>query len=420
VSGRDLSQTYIELANDTAGVRGPIIVWAQRLLSVLLIAASLERIVSHVALHKHLPSPTLTSVFVLYWLCTVAAPAVFGSHPQLGHEYAYSLLLGFAVLLASSVEADRMLVAARTALVAFVFAGLALIPVLPAMVLDQLYSQGLFAGLPRFGGLAAHPVAMGMFAQTMLLMVWALPFDRRWLNVLAWIAGLAALFMAQSKTAWIAFIVCSIAMFLVRSGSSLWQRITDPRSDGSLGIVVCLGAMTLVGAALGLVLVTDLGSQLQDFADTSQGAQLMSMTGRDRIWSIALEEWHSNVLFGYGPGLWDTDFRTSIGMANATDAHNQFMDTLARAGTVGAVGLVTYAGVLLAMSLRYAKATGGLSIALFLALALRSISEVPLLLFGYGGELFIHLLLLVTLAAAASARTQAQEEPGTYAYRTAS
>jgi hypothetical protein len=41
---------------------------------------------------------------------------------------------------------------------------------------------------------------------------------------------------------------------------------------------------------------------------------------------------------------------------------------------------------------------------LFVALALRSISEVPLLLFGYGTELFSHLLLIITLASAAAAR----------------
>ena len=64
------------------------------------------------------------------------------------------------------------------------------------------------------------------------------------------------------------------------------------------------------------------------------------------------------------------------------------MDTLARSGSVGAAALVLYAAVLLVLSVRYARATGGFSLALFLALALRSISEVPLLLFGYGTELF--------------------------------
>jgi hypothetical protein len=80
------------------------------------------------------------------------------------------------------------------------------------------------------------------------------------------------------------------------------------------------------------------------------------------------------------------------------------MDDAARAGSVGATMLVVYATVLLVMSVRYARATGGLSLALFLSLALRAVSEVPLTLLGYGSELFVHGLLLVLLAAAAGER----------------
>ena len=91
-------------------------------------------------------------------------------------------------------------------------------------------------------------------------------------------------------------------------------------------------------------------------------------------------------------------------MPNATHAHNQFMDDAARSGSVGATVLVVYAAVLLVMSVRHARATGGLSIALFLSLALRAVGEVPLTLLGYGSELFVHGLLLVLLAAAALER----------------
>jgi hypothetical protein len=150
----------------------------------------------------------------------------------------------------------------------------------------------------------------------------------------------------------------------------------------------------------------DVGEQADEFLNSAAGAQLMTLTGRDRIWAVAIEEWQSNPLFGYGPEIWGRQFRASIGMPNATNAHNQFMDTLARSGTVGAVALVLYAGVLLVMSVRHAKATRGFSLALFLAIALRSISEVPLLLLGYGTELFSHLLLIVTLASAAGARAR--------------
>jgi O-antigen ligase len=103
-------------------------------------------------------------------------------------------------------------------------------------------------------------------------------------------------------------------------------------------------------------------------------------------------------------------------MSNATHAHNQFMDTLSRAGTVGAVGLAFYAAVLLWLSLRFARATQGLSLGLFLALLLRAISEVPLLMFGYSPDLIIHVLLLMVLA---SASRQVHATAPRAAFRTA-
>ena len=421
LSGRDLSQMFVELASGGGMYRHPAVAWIQRAVSLFLVLASLERIMNHIALRRHLPSPLLAWAFVTYWLASVAAPAFFGSHPQLSHEFLYTLFIGVAALLAIEVDRDKVVDGARNALFLFLAAGAALVVLNPAMVLDSSYGQGVLPGVPRFGGLATHPVAMGMFAQTFLLCLWVRPFSSRWLTVFAWILGLAVVFFAQSKTAWIAFLLCSLAMLAVRHGGSVWRRVGDPR-EGAFGIVICLGVIVAVGGVLAAVLLADLGSQAAGFLDTAEGAQLMTMTGRDQIWVIAMEEWRANQLFGYGPGLWDDDFRASIGMANATNAHNQFMDTLARSGSLGAAALVLYSLVLLLLSLRYAGATGGLSIALFIALALRSISEVPLLLFGYGTELFTHLLLIVTIAsAAAAARTEVlPARAGRTKYRVAS
>ena len=406
LSGRDLSQLFAELQSGADMVRHPIVVWAQRGVSVLLLAISAERIVSHVVLRKHLPSTVLALVFLAYWLATVAFPAVFGSHPLVAHEYLYTLVIGLAAVLAGPAEFDRILGAARNALFAFLLAGFLLIPFDAPMVLDTSYTLGLLPGLPRLGGLAPHPVALAMFAQTALLCLWCKPFERRWLTAAGWLIGGAALFLAQSKNAWVAFLLCALCMLAVRHGAGLWQRAGDPRRGSGLGVVVCVAVIAIALALMGWILLGDLEEQTAGFFDSAEGAQLLSMTGRDRIWAVAIEEWQSNPLFGYGPGLWDAEYRASIGLLNATNAHNQFMDTLARSGTVGAAALVLYAGVLLVFSVRYAGATGGFSLALFLALALRSISEVPLLLFGYGTELFSHLLLIFTLASAAAGRVQ--------------
>jgi O-antigen ligase len=418
LSGRDMSQTFNELAG-SGGIQHPAIPWAQRLVSVILLAASAERIINHVGLHRKMPSPVLTAAFLTYWLCSVAAPAFFGTHPHIAHEYLYPLVFGFAALLTTVPEREKILDASRNALLLFILVGAVLIPVAPSIVMDASYRQGLIPGLPRHGGLAPHPVAMGMFVVTALLCLWCRPFASRWLSGAAWLLGLAVLFIAQSKTAWLAFLLCAMSMLAVRNGPNVRRRLGDPR-EAAFGVTACVSAIAIALGLLWAIVLADVGADVASFFDTAQGAQLVSMTGRDQIWAIAMDEWRANPLFGYGPSLWNDEFRASIGMPNATNAHNQFMDTLARAGTVGAAGLVFYALVLLILSVRYARSTQGLSLALFLALALLSVSEVPLILFGYGTELFAHLLLIITLASAASDRVPAAEVRARPIYRTAS
>jgi O-antigen ligase len=411
LSGRDLS-VLNELDPAAVLAPHPAMAWTQRLVSLLLMAITAEHVASHFIARRPLPSPLLALAFIAFWLGTVAFPAVFGAHPKLAHEYLYTLAIGIAAVLASPHDFDKAVVTARNALFVFLLASVVLIPLNPAMVLDASYAQGLVAGVPRLGGLATHPVALGMFAQTALLCLWCRPFKRGWLTASAWLLGGAALFLAQSKTAWIAFILIALCMLAVRKGPGLWRRMGDPR-QGAMGVLVCMVVVAIVLAFLGWFLLGDMTEQAAGFLDTAQGAQLMTLTGRDRIWAVAMEEWRMSPVFGYGPEMWNLEFRTSIGMLSATSGHNQYIDTLARCGSVGATALVLYAGVLLTLSVRYAKATGGFSLALFLALALRSISEVPLLLFGYGTELFSHLLLIITLASAAASHSRAAPAPRT-------
>lgn len=402
LSGRDLSQAFLELARGS-GSQHPAVPWIQRVISLALVFISLERLFRHYSAGGRLRVPVLTAAFVIYWLGTVASPAFFGAHRQLSHEYLYGLIFGLAALVSTGADLERVLAAARTALLVFLLAGAVVAVVDPPLALDTHYTQGLFSGVPRFGGLATYPVAMGMFAQIFLLCLWVRPFPSRTLNVFAWMVGLSALFFAQSKTAWIAFVLCSITLVSVRVGGKVWRRMGDPR-EATFGVAMSIVGFVVVAAVLAVLVFGNIGSEASGFLETPEGEQLMTLTGRDQIWAIAWDEWHASPVFGYGLGLWDDAFRAAINMPNATNAHNQFMDTLARSGVVGATALVLYSIVLLVYSVRAAKVTGGLSIALFIALALRSISEVPLVIFSYGSELFAHLLLIITLASASAAQ----------------
>jgi len=410
LSGRDMTTTTLSLMENGDPVRHPVMNVLQPLISLFMLAAASERIISHMIWPaKGAKAPLLlVTALILFWTGTVAAPAIFSAHPNVSHNYLYALVIGLAVLLATGIERDMSFRAARNALLIFLGIGILMIPVVPRLVLDMAYSQGLIPGLPRFAGLSAHPVLLGVLAQLSLLCLLACPLRRQWLNRLAWGVGLFALVMAQSKTSWISFILCSACLLALRKGPNFMKRATDPLR-AEVGITAVLSFMATVLLIALVAMFGDISGKLTNFFSSSEGSKLASFTGRDQIWAIAYQEWLRNPVFGYGPTLWNEDFRTLIGMPNASHGHNQFMDTLARSGSVGATALVLYALVLLVVSIRYIRVSGGLTLALFLALALRSVSEVPLLMFGYGSELITHVLLLMTLAAAASVPVEVRQ-----------
>jgi len=379
--------------------RPQLLVYVQPLASLFILLLASERLLTY-WLKRSQGQPLLPGLalaYIVFWVGTVGFPAFLGAHPFVSHDYVYPLLIGIAATLSTKEESDCALRASRNALLIFMLAGLLLIPIQPTWVLDRAYSQGLVPGVPRVAGLAAHAVLLGLLAQLSLLCLLAQPYKHVWLNRFAWATGLAVLFLAQSKSAWVSFVVCAICIVVVRGSSSFSRRIGDPLRP-EVGVLSVVVFMTAVLAMALLLMFGNIGQKLTGFFESTEGAQLTSLTGRDQIWAIAFDEWQRNPLFGYGLTLWDATFRLSIGMPNATHAHNQFMDTLSRSGTVGAVALLIYALVLLVLSIRYSKASGGLTLALFIALAIRSLSEVPLYLLGYGAEFITHVLLLMSIA----------------------
>ncbi len=399
LGGRDLTSNFLLPEFKPDPPRPALLDTLQPVLSLLLLAVSFERILSRGLLPgQRTASPWLALSFFLFWLGSTASPAWLGAHPAWSHDLLYPLVIGLAATLASPSDTERMLRWSRNALLLLMLAGVLLIPWKTTVVLDQNYQQGLIDGLPRFGGLATHPVSMGLLAQLGLMCLLARPMRQAWLNRAAWALGLGVLVMAQSKTAWLAFLLCSAVMWAYRIGPLLKrqlgqvQQATVPLTALTLALLVISGLLLMLGLGD--------GTWIERLMHTPEGQQLRSFTGRDRIWAIAWEEWLAHRAFGWGPQIWGEAYRQSIGLANATHAHNQLMDTLSRAGLVGAVALLLYGLVLAALALRCGRATGGLSLALLLALGLRAGSEVPLLLMGYGPDLIAHLLLLAVLAAA--------------------
>ena len=395
-SGRNHAMLVVTAAAPLPGV----VTWCQRVVSVVMLLASMERIASHTLKHDvKSPNLALLWAFIAFWLGATAAPMMFGAHSTLSHEIFYPLIMGLAALLANSAEAGRIVITTRNAIVLFTIASWLMIPVAPGLVLDSSYSQGYIPGVPRFAGLAAHAVALGMIVQIGLYCLWVHPYRNKFVNFLGWSVLLGALFLSQAKTAWVSFAIGAIAMAQIRGEGRLIARAVNSRKP-VLGIALII-IMTLTACGVvALLFMAESRSSVERFLSSKEGSQLASLTGRDQIWTAALAEWHQHPVFGYGTELLSASHRASLGMPSATHAHNQFIDTLARAGLVGAVPLLIYVWLLGWYSFKYAKHTKGLSASIFLALFIRGFSEIPFSMAGYGHEFLGHVLLLSLLAGA--------------------
>ncbi|MDN3545616.1 O-antigen ligase family protein [Kinneretia asaccharophila] len=374
--------------------------WLQRGLILFLLAASFERL-ARFAFQPRVPGRPigLMLTFGCCWLATVALPAAFGTRPSIEHEYLYSLIIGMAAMTTDEKGGWTAIRVCRNALLVFVCLSLLMLFVRREMVLAP-YVGGLIPAFPwRYSGMAASPNAMGPLCVLLLLALRTLPFERRVLQRCAVLLVLISLFLTQSKSSWLAGLFCWGGLLALERRGQLRQALADPRRRH--GIQLLLIGVGFFVAALGLVLAAGLlQSQVDRFLTTRAGGDMLTLTGRNEIWAIALDTFSRNVWFGYGPTIWDPYFRMLIGVPAAFHAHNQYINVLAASGLVGALGFAAYFIALVRRLWTRLAAYNGFALGLFLLILIRSISEVPFSLERLSNESLMHLVFLMLLAGA--------------------
>jgi len=382
----------------------PALLMFSRLASLFFLGASIERIVSMTAAtlsgetgDRRFPGGLLAG-FVALWVGGVLAPALFGEVPEFSQRYLYTFFIGCAALTLGYRESVYAVARVRDAMMLFLLASLLFIPVLPlGVTLQTNYTEGLIRNLPRLHGLASHAVQLGQLALFGLLCLITFPYRRLWLQVAAVMLTLSVLFMAQSKTVWLAIVLCCGVVFAVRVAPAVRASWGTRRGATWLGLgLTAIAATYFIGTIL--LAVGSIGEAVDRLLASEHGASLTTLTNRDIIWAAALQEWSRNPAFGYGPTAFDAAYRIGIGIPSATNGHNQLMDTLARSGTVGAVALVIYAFTLLWYAIRYAAASRGLTLGLFTMIFLIALTESPLGLFELAPGSVIHFVLLMVVA----------------------
>lgn len=413
-SGRNLMvPDALELMSAAAGEGGGSAKWLQRGIMLFLLAASFERLARFAFAQREPDRPIgLMVAFGACWIATVALPAGLGTKPSLQHEYLYTLIIGMAALTTDEKGGWTAIRVCRNALLFFVGLGLLMLVLKRDMVLAP-YIGGLIPAFPwRYSGLAAGPNAMGPQCVLLLLTLRVLPFERRGWQRVAIALALLSLLLTQSKSSWLGGLFCWAGLLLIEQRGRLRLMLADARRRPWVQLLLLVAAALVASFAL-VVATGMLQSRLDRFLATRAGSDMLTLTGRNEIWAIALDTFRKSPWFGYGPTIWDPYFRMMIGVPAAFHAHNQYINVLAASGVVGALGFAGYFIALLRRIGSRLLAYRGFALGLLLLILTRSVSEVPFGLERLGSESLMQLLLLMVLAGAPAASANSQARAAT-------
>jgi O-antigen ligase len=366
--------------------------WFTRLIILSTLTICVARMVAAAFSHENRGARggVLFVTFCVYFLTSAVLPSALGTHPQFKHDVFYVPFLFAAVSASRTQDPELALRFAKVGLFIFLLASCLVSLVAPELTLERNYHSWIPGVSVRFWGLETHANSMAPLALVYVLVALHQPFERRWLQRFGLILGVGVLLFAQSKTTLTAAAITVPLLLVVRSGA--WGAAAF--SLLSLGGVI----------GLAMLLLPALGVTLEGLSETQQGYEASRFTGRDVIWSLAVQEWMRNPLFGYGITMWNETYRMQIGMDHAVSAHNQFLQTLSVAGTMGLIGLVVYLGVLVRYAIRAARPSRGLSVALLILVLLRCVTETPLQLESFLSGAFVTQLLLFHVAVACGQR----------------
>lgn len=365
IVGSDSAVEELTVAVSNKELSGTML-WLGRTRTAVLMALLLSVLIIRFRTWTSDPSyRPLTAAFAVYWAGALLIPAFAAGEFTRVYAYAYPLLTGLAMAtVASGGRRQFFAVLAWTVLIATV-SSLLVFVVSPKTVSEIDYEDAIFGAFPRFQGFTVQANALGMTLAPWLLLLLRWPLRPRWVNRIAWAAGIIALLASQSKT--------SIAGFTVAAG---WMLLTAADGRGRRLVLTVLPPLVL-GVAGSLMLAVSLGY----FPSLARDAltSVTTVTGRSLIWSIALDAWQSNPWFGYGPDLFiDGTFDSYQEVRRTVHAHNQAIDTLARAGLLGLFSLLILCVALAVGVARLRDADRALGIALGLLLMIQSFSETPM------------------------------------------
>jgi len=403
VSGRVLSTEREIMLNPALAiveVGGGLAPWISRLGTVLILCICLAEVLRWMMGQRTMPAQArmVWLAAMGYYLVIFGLAGLAGDNIRfISLNLLYVPILFTALALYAPALSSRGLRALSWALRLVFVGSLIGAVVAPASFTNREYSS-LIPGLSwRVVGLSDHANSLGAVALLGLLLelstqVWKRP---HWLFLLI---NTAVLVGAQSKTAWI-----GAAAVLLLSKADLHQHFGGDMKQTykawSRLCWLCASALFVYGLVMHFDLINALDAKFSGY------------TGRDKIWDVTLSEFERSPFLGYGPSLWDMQYRLEQGMPYVGQSHNQFMQTLGQGGLIGIASLVLYLGILFWRSLLALRRGNSLALLGVLVVLIRCQMETPLLMNSIlSADALVHALTFV-FAAGTAARLLKPTEP---------
>ncbi len=349
------------------------VTWVMRLSSLSIVGIAAVVVIAALIRRKN-QQGALFFVFGLgVIVVSLLASATLGEKPAFIHQTIYTVLLLVSLMLMPRLAPEQVAIQAKHVLLVIMVGSLFLGALFPSRFAETNYA-GLIPGFHiRLHGLAPHANSLAPLALLYLVLAsWV-----RGRNPWHWFglaSALLVLLLTQSKTVWGAGLLMLFVITIVRLNRQFGQEIRVAQAGWA---TVTYMGLFFVSVALAGWIFTDSAAGI--FKSLISDSNVATLTGRIDIWQTTIDTWKSNPWFGYGPTLWDVEFRLQHGAALAAwHAHNQFLQALGEAGIVGLVAYVIYTAAFIYYGFKFAGRTRGVSLALLLLILVRMVTEIPL------------------------------------------
>lgn len=324
---------------------------------------------------------------ILFTLGPLVA-SVMGTTPGFDRKLLFVPVIFTAAYLQPNIPLSWFVSQVKLVLLVYAYGSLIAGIVAPSWAFDFNYTSSMIPGLNiRLAGLTPQANALAPLQLLYLILEIFMPTKGiwKWPNLLS---VLLVFTLCQSKTSWSIMMIA----LAIKVAYEVWQF---PKKQFGYVFLLSCGLIVVFFVSLHLVLTEiDLSFISQDRMDS-----ITTLTGRTTIWEFTLEAWKENPWFGYGPHIWNPEFRLQFGKQYlwAGQAHNQFIQALGEAGIFGLALLLIYLCVLVSYAFRYLKFTRGISIALIVFPLIRSITETPLRNYVIDQAFFTHFVVFTFL-----------------------